>query len=40
MSSLAAPDGTRLRYEIEGDGPPLILHLGAGCDAGLWHAAG
>jgi len=35
-----APDGTRLHYEIEGSGPPLILHLGAGCDSGLWRAAG
>jgi len=40
MSFVAAPDGTRLHYEIEGDGPPLILHLGAGCDSGLWRAAG
>ncbi len=30
----------RLCYEIEGDGPPLILHVGAGCDADLWRAAG
>lgn len=40
MSFLAAVDGTRLYYEIQGDGPPLILHLGAGCDSGLWSAAG
>lgn len=40
MTFLAAPDGTRLHYEIEGDGPPLILHLGAGCDSELWRAAG
>jgi pimeloyl-ACP methyl ester carboxylesterase len=30
----------RLHYELEGIGPPLLLHLGAGCDATLWHAAG
>ena len=35
-----APDGVRLHYEVEGDGPPLLLHLGAGCDADLWRAAG
>jgi pimeloyl-ACP methyl ester carboxylesterase len=40
MAFLTGPDGTRLQYEIEGDGPPLVLHLGAGCDAGLWRAAG
>lgn len=40
MSFLNAPDGARLYYEIQGDGPPLILHLGAGCDLGLWSAAG
>jgi pimeloyl-ACP methyl ester carboxylesterase len=37
---LTTPDGVRLKYEIEGDGPPLLLHLGAGCDSGLWRAAG
>ena len=37
---LAAPDGTRLHYKIEGEGPPLVLHLGAGCDSELWRAAG
>jgi pimeloyl-ACP methyl ester carboxylesterase len=35
-----ASDGVRLAYEIEGHGPPLLLHLGAGCDSGLWRAAG
>jgi pimeloyl-ACP methyl ester carboxylesterase len=37
---LTAPDGVRLHYDLEGDGPPLLLHLGAGCDADLWRAAG
>jgi pimeloyl-ACP methyl ester carboxylesterase len=40
LAFLTGPDGTRLHYQIEGDGPPLVLHLGAGCDAGLWRAAG
>jgi pimeloyl-ACP methyl ester carboxylesterase len=40
MAFVTAPDGVRLHYELEGSGPPLLLHLGAGCDAGLWHAAG
>jgi pimeloyl-ACP methyl ester carboxylesterase len=35
-----APDGIRLHYEIEGSGPPLLLHLGAGADTELWHVAG
>ena len=37
---LTSPDGVRLKYELEGSGPPLLLHLGAGCDSGLWQAAG
>jgi pimeloyl-ACP methyl ester carboxylesterase len=37
---MAASDGVRLRYELVGDGPPLLLHLGAGCDSDLWRAAG
>jgi pimeloyl-ACP methyl ester carboxylesterase len=40
MATFTAPDGVRLRYEVEGEGPALLLHLGAGCDAGLWRAAG
>ena len=40
MPSFVSGDGVRLHYEIEGAGPPLILHLGAGCDAELWRAAG
>jgi pimeloyl-ACP methyl ester carboxylesterase len=40
MSSFTTADGARLHYEIEGDGPPLILQLGAGCDADFWRAAG
>jgi len=33
-------DGVRLAYDLTGDGPALLLHLGAGCDSGLWAAAG
>jgi pimeloyl-ACP methyl ester carboxylesterase len=33
-------DGVQLHYELDGVGPPLLLHLGAGCDAELWRAAG
>jgi len=40
MAFLTAPDGARLHYAVEGDGPPLVLHLGAGCDSDLWRAAG
>jgi pimeloyl-ACP methyl ester carboxylesterase len=37
---VTAPDGVRLHYDVEGSGPPLVLHLGAGADADLWRAAG
>ena len=40
MAFLTAPDGTRLHYAVEGGGPPLVLHLGAGGDCELWRAAG
>ena len=40
MPSFVAGAGVRLHYELEGDGPHLVLHLGAGCDAELWRAAG
>jgi len=40
MPVITSADGVRLSYEIEGDGPPLQLHLGAGCDSDLWRAAG
>ncbi len=40
MPSFTAPDGVRLHYDIEGSGPPLVLHLGAGADAQLWREAG
>ncbi len=37
---MTSPDGVRLKYELDGDGPALLLHLGAGCDSELWRAAG
>lgn len=40
MPFFTAPDGFRLHYEVEGSGPPLVLHLGAGADATLWRDAG
>jgi len=40
MEFLETSDGVRLAYELEGSAPPLLLHLGAGCDSGLWRAAG
>ena len=40
MQFLESSDAVRLTYEIEGQGPALLLHLGAGCDSGLWRAAG
>lgn len=40
MPFFRASDGVRLHYEIDGAGPPLVLHLGAGADADLWRAAG
>ena len=40
MPFLTSPDNVRLKYELVGDGPDLLLHLGTGCDSGLWHAAG
>jgi pimeloyl-ACP methyl ester carboxylesterase len=40
VSFLVSGDGVRLKYELVGDGPPLLLHLGAGCDSELWQAAG
>lgn len=40
MPYFTAPDGVRLYYEIEGQGEPILLHLGAGCDLELWRAAG
>jgi len=40
MPFMVSPDGVRLHYEVEGEGPPLILHVGAGADANLWREAG
>lgn len=40
MPFFYGPDGVRLHYEVEGSGPPIVLHLGAGADSELWRAAG
>ena len=40
MPYFTSPDGIQLYYELEGSGPPILLHLGAGCDLELWRAAG
>ena len=32
--------GVRIHYEVNGDGPPLILHTGGGGDLEMWRAAG
>lgn len=40
MPFITSRDGTRLKYDLVGDGPPLLLQMGAGCDSTLWHAAG
>jgi pimeloyl-ACP methyl ester carboxylesterase len=40
VPSFTSSDGVKLHYEIEGAGPPLLLHIGAGCDADVWRAAG
>ncbi len=40
MTFFTAADGIRLHYQVAGHGPPLVLHIGAGCDSELWRAAG
>jgi len=40
MPIVASDEGVRLTYRLVGAGSPLLLHLGAGCDSGLWEAAG
>lgn len=40
MAFFTSTDGVRLHYELEGSGPALVLHLGAGCDSDVWRAAG
>ena len=32
--------GVEIHYEIEGDGPPLVLHTGGGGDLEMWRLAG
>jgi len=40
MPFLTSPDGIRLKYALQGERLPLLLHLGAGGDSELWRAAG
>jgi pimeloyl-ACP methyl ester carboxylesterase len=40
VAFFTSPDRVKLSYEVVGGGPPLVMHLGAGCDSGLWQAAG
>jgi len=36
VPTLNAADGCRIYYEVEGDGPPLVLIPGLGGSAGFW----
>ena len=40
MPFFKSDDGVKLYYEVEGTGPLLVLHLGAGADIELWRMAG
>ena len=40
MPFFVSPDAVRLHYEIEGSGPILVMHVGAGCSADVWREAG
>lgn len=37
---MTSADGVKLHYKVEGEGPPLVLHLGPAGDAGLWREVG
>ena len=36
----AINNGVRVHYKVFGEGPPLFLHVGAGCEWDLWKLAG
>ena len=36
----ATNKGVRIHYQVFGEGPPLFLHVGAGCEWDLWKLAG
>ena len=36
----AVNEGVRIHYEVDGDGPPLVLHTGGGGDLRMWRIAG
>jgi pimeloyl-ACP methyl ester carboxylesterase len=40
VPTVTSSDGVNLHYEVEGEGPPLLLHLGAAGEAGLWREVG
>lgn len=40
MAFVTAPDGVKIHYEIEGDGPPLVLQHGLLSDIESWHRRG
>lgn len=40
MPTFTSTDGVRLAYEIEGGGPALLFHTGAGGSGEMWRAAG
>lgn len=40
MAFFTSRDGVKLHYKVEGSGPPLVFHLGAGADSELWRKAG
>jgi len=40
MAFVTAPDGVKIHYEIEGDGPPLVLQHGLLSNLESWHHRG
>jgi pimeloyl-ACP methyl ester carboxylesterase len=40
MPYIAAPDGVRIHYEVEGDGPPLVLQHGFTDSLMVWYERG
>ena len=40
MQATVDGSGVEIHYEVEGDGPPLILHTGGGGDLEMWRTAG
>ncbi len=40
MRATVDVSGVEIHYEVEGDGPPLMLHTGGGGDLEMWRTAG